>query len=322
MQRRNFIKGGIVFGASAVPGWPAFSQPCPPQNVSVDGVASTDEANVSCPPQLSNVAGLDFPGSTWQNSGACRFTFHDPLPAYPATYIWECLPRKQKGFYTTFFWGPDGSPGADDFYPDKTYYGAHPYPDPRGSWDAFQEPPELDSGEGHVWEIAVEGGDVKGARVAYNRWHIQVLRVKNLSSNRRYHEYFTDVMPGWDPAGSMGCLPLLPSTANVRYNSVAFDDPPSPGLVWGDAPWTVAHGNEVFDGVIRGIRVYNAYLSDQDILSEICNPMSTANGIDNIWYLKMNPTPDDLSCDSIPGRSSPGPTPVWSTARRPVLWEA
>jgi len=260
----------------------------------------------------SVLTGLDFPVSTWNPSGACRFTFSNPLPAYPATYIWECLPRRQKGFYTTFFWASDDG----SFHPDRTYYGAHPYPDPRGSWDAYQEPPPLGATDGHRWEIAVDGGDILGARVQYDRWFVQVLRVRTQPSGRRFHEYFYDVAgSSWQPG-----TPFTPSlTALVSYESGAFVDPTSRALVFGDAPWNM--GNEVYNGLIRGIRVYTTDLGDADLLQEVAQPASSANGRSTLWYLKMNPDPSDLSCDPIPGRANAGPAPVWSTARRATLWQ-
>jgi hypothetical protein len=265
------------------------------------------------------LTGLDFPGSTWTRAGDCRMTFFNPLPAYPATYIWECFPRKQKGFYTTFFWGPDGSANADGFYGDRTYYGAHPYPDPRGDWNAFREPPPLGPNDGHRWEVAVEGGDVVGARVHYNRWFVQVLRVKRSSTGRRYHEYFTDLVgSNWQPGRV--CEPNLASPKIVS-ESKSFPDPPSQGLVWGGAPWVQARGNEIYNGIIRGIRIYKSYLSDADLLSEICQPLSSAVGRSNLWYLRMNTDPANLACDpSPPGRVGAMPLPVWSTTRKATLW--
>jgi hypothetical protein len=54
-----------------------------------------------------STAGLDFPGSEGTVE-TMRFRFGDPLPIYPATYIWRVFPRYQAGFYTAFFWGNDG----------------------------------------------------------------------------------------------------------------------------------------------------------------------------------------------------------------------
>jgi hypothetical protein len=265
------------------------------------------------------LTGLDFPGSTWTPAGDCRMTFYDPLPAYPATYIWECFPRKQKGFYTTFFWGPDGSANADGFYPDRTYYGAHPYPQPRREWNAFKEPPPLRLNDGHGWEIAVEGGDVVGTRVRYNRWFIQALRVKTLSTGRRYHEYFTDLVGSYWRPGREVCLPSL-AGPKIAYESESFPDPPSPGLVWGGAPWVEARGNEIYNGVIRGIRIYKSYLGDADLLSEVCQPLSSASGLSSVWYWRMNTDPANLACDPFRGRVGAGPLPVWSTTRKATLW--
>lgn len=106
------------------------------------------------------------------------------------------------------------------------------------------------------------------------------------------------------------------------YESTAFANPPSPGLVFGGAPWAVAHGKEIFNGIIRGIRIYNTSLADSDLSKEICAPLSSAAGLSSSWYLKMNPDPANLACDPIPNRSTAGPTPVWSTAKKATLWKA
>lgn len=265
------------------------------------------------------VMGLDFPGSTWQQDGACRFTFHNPLPAYPATYIWECMPRKQRGFYTTFFWGPSGSEGADDFYGDRVYYGAHPYPDPRGRWHAFEGvPPALGPQDGHRWEIAIDATDITGPRVAYDRWHVQALRVDHLFSLRGSHEYFVDLAPGYDPSAPEVKISPAPRP-DIEYHNWIPDLPPKPGLVWGDAPWVQARGREVFNGIIRGIRIYAECLSDEDLVREASEPLSTDAGRESIWYMNMNPTPDGLVSDPI-GSGRERREPVWSTERKARLW--
>jgi len=89
--------------------------------------------------------------------------------------------------------------------------------------------------------------------------------------------------------------------------------PPAPTLTWGDAPW--APGNEVWNGILRGIRVYSTNLSLGEILKEAETPLSTAAGAASIWYMNMNPTPTDIS-----DKSGRGHEPEWVGSRRPGLW--
>ena len=230
---------------------------------------------------------MDFPGNA-ARTGTIRFQFAKPLAIYPATYIWRVRPRQQNGYYTTFFWGNNGT-----FYWDRgspnTYYGAHPYP---------SSPPH---GSTHKWEIATGGGDYLSTEdVVYDMWYTQALRVWADGSGK-HHEFY------WS----------LPDTSKMIYatESVSWGDtnPPSPVLVWGDAPWN--ESNEILNGVLRGIQVYSGVLSVSDILAEIANPLSTIAGTSNIWYLNLNPTPGDIS-----DKSGKGNTPSWVGRGRPALW--
>src|SRR5690606_20431617 len=90
-------------------------------------------------------------------------------------------------------------------------------------------------------------------------------------------------------------------------------NPPAPALTWGDAPW--APGNEVWNGILRGIQIYSSRLSVEDILAEIESPRSTAAGSASIWYLNLNPTPNDIS-----DKSGKGHHPVWVGNQRPALY--
>jgi hypothetical protein len=84
-------------------------------------------------------------GLEWPGDGAVRrmLYWHNPFPIYDATYVFKVYPRKKTGqytYYTTFFWGNDGTATWDG--PRRlpnTYYGAHPYPIPpphgAGQWE-------------------------------------------------------------------------------------------------------------------------------------------------------------------------------------------
>ncbi len=205
---------------------------------------------------LKTITGIDFPGSAGVKK-TMRIEFSDPLPAYPATYIWRAYPRQQLSYYTAFFWGNNGS-----FYSKNTYYGFHPYPD----WNTESQ---------HFWEIAAPpGGDFVSQRhVDYDRWYIQVAVCKQ-EGNRTIEEFY------WD----------WPDTSKViRHNEERYADPPEPALIVGDAPWN--QGNEVWDGVLRGFQFYDAALTLEEIKKEIASP----GDIRLPWYLNLDPAPSDVS---------------------------
>jgi hypothetical protein len=209
--------------------------------------------------------------------------WRNPFPIYDATYIFRVYPRKKtvpsypNGYYTTFFWGNNGTFWWDGGN-SNTYYGAHPYPTP---------PP---NGPGQ-WEISVDGGDyVTGSEVAWDRWYTQAFRAWRVSATETRHEFYYD----------------LPDTSKVIVTTVnratwAQTNPPSPAIMMGQAPnvngasWGGYAGWEEFNGVIRGIQMYSGLLSVPDILSEVAAPMSTPTGQSLIWYLNLNPRPSDVS---------------------------
>jgi len=224
------------------------------------------------------ISGLDFPG----NKGVqhtLRFEFKKPLQACPATFIWRAYPRQQRSYYTAMFWGNRGR-----FYPQATYYGFHPYPD----WKEDYQ---------HFWEIAAPPGQdhVSRSHVVYDRWYIQAA-VCELHENSVTHTFFYD----W---------PENDAVLSVRNERT--EDPPSPVLVVGDAPWNA--GNEVWDGILRGFQFYGLALTDLEIAEEIATPGATHMP----WYLNINPQPTNIS-----DQSGSGNHPAWVGYERPQLWTA
>lgn len=230
-------------------------------------------------------------GLEWPGDGSVRRMLYwsNPFPIYDATYIFRVYPRKktvppdQTGYYTTFFWGNNGTfiwQGGNA----NTYYGAHPYPMP---------PP---SGPGQ-WEISVDSRDiVTGSEVTWNRWYTQAFRAWRESATVTHHEFYYD----------------LPDTSkvltwDVNSTTWAAQNPPSPAIVIGQAPnvdglsWGGYPGWEEFNGIIRGIQIYSARLSLNDILAEINNPQSTAAGQASIWYLNLDPRPTDVTDKKVGG---------------------
>ena len=282
---------------------------CPPIIICVALVAcsgaSEDSSNIEQVKASTGVTGLDFPGSAAVTT-TMRFKFDNPpgsgLPIYgPAgvgvTYIWRAYPRQQAGYYTAFFWGNDDGRGDLTTFlwvPGGTadsYYGAHPYP---------QNPP---NGSSHFWEISIEQADFTNGTVVYDRWYTQVFRVWIDGSGSKHHEFYWD-WPYTDAAHRV-----------TRVSPAIWGNlmPPVPALTWGDAPW--APGNEVWNGILRGIQIYATSLTLTDIQAEISTPLSSSAGANTIWYLNLNPTPSDIS-----DKSGQNHNPVWVGSERPALY--
>lgn len=297
-EASSCIASGAWSGSKPVAGTASTGALDDPNNVFTlqctgGGGTAVKSATVTAEQPQSTKSGLDFPGAA-ATTGTIRFRFTNPLAQYPATYIWRVYPRSQPHYYTTFFWGNDGEFWWDNGNPNS-YYGAHPYPSPSPN-----QVPAQDVGP-RFWEVSVDGLDVLSpTTVEYNRWHTQALRVWSDSSGK-HHEFYWDL-----PDTSK----VIRYTASVNY---ANSPPPSPALTFGDAPWNPS--NEILYGILRGIQVYRSSLSLQDILTESEQPLSTAPGASNIWYMNLNPTPTDIS-----DKSGAGHNPSWVGSLRPQLW--
>lgn len=254
------------------------------------GGSSSSAVTVSVTGPGANISGLNFPsnGST-SDDVRFRFTGANLLPMYPATYIWRVNLRHQPGYYTTFFWGPDGP------FTGTSFYGAHPYPDGGGS-----------STLTHKWELSINANDFvndangNSTQLGYGVWRTQALRVWDNGAAKVYEFY-------WDLPDT---TPVIRVTLDRSYGDTR---PLNPALNFGDAPWSL--GNERLSGVLRGIQLYNSALSVSDILTEASSALSTAAGTANIWYLNMNPTPSDIS-----DKSGKGHNPAWVSSARPSQW--
>jgi hypothetical protein len=222
-------------------------------------------------------------GLEWPGDGAVRrmLYWHNPFPIYDATYVFKVYPRKKTsgptGYYTTFFWGNDGS-FIWDGGSANTYYGAHPYPIP------------APNGPGQ-WEISVYARDiVTGSEVDWDRWYTQVFRAWRVSSSETRHEFY------WDWPDTSKLL-----TYTIVDSNWARQNPPRPAIVVGQAPdlngasWGGYPGWEEFNGVIRGIQIYSGLLSLADLQAEISVPKSSAAGQNLIWYLNVDPRPSDVT---------------------------
>lgn len=238
------------------------------------------------------VTGLQFPSN---GSSTVRFHFNTPPTISPLTLVWKLYPIQQTGYYTTYFWGEEGGAVITTW----GYHGCHPYPVGGAS------------GTVHNWEVASEGGDDivdengNDTTVAKGRWHTQAAIIRNSGT------YELDIDFYWDLATSATRL-----INHVTISSPRNNLPSNPGLFFGDAPWS--ESNEMLSGIIRGIQVYDAALTLQQIqdrmdLSSDSAVVSADPG--SLWYTNLNPTPSDIS-----DKSGNGNNPSWANANRPTLW--
>jgi hypothetical protein len=248
----------------------------------------------------SQTTGLDWSGEGLEPR---MLYWHNPFPIYDATYMFQVYPRKKAlppnptGYFTTFFWGNDGTFTWDGGNAN-TYYGAHPYPVPASD------------GPGQ-WSIAVESNNfVTGSEVQWNHWYTQVFRAWRESPSITHHEFYWD----WPDTSKM-------IAHTVNDPAWAQQNPPTPALMIGQAPnlngasWGWYPGWEEFNGVIRGIQIYAGLLSLADIQAELNAPGSSPAGQHFMWYLNMNPTPTNIS-----DTSGKGHDPSWSGGGRPSLY--
>lgn len=242
-------------------------------------------------PVAQAITGLIFPSNGDANNDV-RFvlTGASLLNPFPATYIWKVKNIQQNGYYTNFFWGPDGT------FTGAGYYGFHPYPD---------SPP---SGSAHKYEVSANGGDyVTGSpAITIGSFVTQAAVITNSGGNVTMTYYYD-----------------LSSLSNKitppAYSGYAAGFPPAgtPALIFGGAPWNP--GNECLSGTLRGIQVYASALSEANIAAAAAleyDASVLALGL-NPWYLNMNPTPTDIT-----DKSGNGHNPSWSTANRPTLYTA
>lgn len=137
----------------------------------------------------------------------------------------------------------------------------------------------------------------KSTQLGYDFWRVQVMRVFD-DGQRKVHEFFRDL-----PGSTKGICVLL----DRKYGQ---NSPLNPAMTLGDAPRAI--GRERLNGVLRGIQLYNVFLSPRDIVSEATPPQSTKAGSGGTWYLNLDPVPGDIS-----DKSGKGNQPEWVTSLRP-----
>jgi hypothetical protein len=267
--------------------------------------------------QAQQLTGLDWDGTAVDGSTRRMLYWSGAslLAMAPMTLIWRVFQRNQVSgvgdgsrYYTNWFWGNRGQFDWGSGYANS-YVGCHPYP---------VAPP---TGDGK-FEIstnaadAVTRDDASSPYVTNNRWYTQAFRLRNLSGTNYEYTYWVD----------------LPSTSAANKITLTIDaalvTPPSPALMMGQAPafngasWGGYSRFEEQNAIERALQFYAAAHSEANIVtlsgynydSEVLTALSGLS-LSAPWYLRMNPTPSDVS-----DNSGNGHHPSWDGTARPSLW--
>lgn len=176
-------------------------------------------------------------------------------------------------------------------------------------------------------EISIRGTDVvtrddaTEPYMAVNRWYSHGFVCSNPSGDDFNHKFYVD----------------LPSTANVDVITYNFTDsgwfpgyPASNALIWGGTTdnvgvsWGGFADWEEQNAIIRGVQVYNAALSQTDIIALAALEQDAAvlsycssHSITSLWYLNMNWLLADIN-----DKSGGGHHFSWDGAGRPTQYTA
>ena len=268
--------------------------------------------------------GWTFPSNGALPNAFVAFQFLNPhlngLPIWGpngsgTTFIWKAKYRQQTGYYTAWWWGNNGEYWWDHGSPN-TYYGCHPFPDPRQgglSWNKTAHVFEIggDFGADQTW--TTQGAETFNNAVKDNaRWYTQALRTTRNANGSKTHLFYISI-PSTSPIDIIQ-LNLGPSEGETN--------PPNPAVTFGDSPWPTIAGQSGktmgrMSGTLRHIKIFNKVLSLADTFAEAqSESLVTSEGQANIWWMKINPsTVDDLTCDAGTGRSF-----QWANSNKATLW--
>ncbi len=257
----------------------------PPATTGLLFAGNTNFVNDSSPPSPSPVL-------LWRG-GFSTAPFN--VPSTGATIIQEVIPTStQKGYWIGFGWMQYTTTWDVSFSTTWKYVLTHPYPSAPWDWGS--------SNASH-WEMSINGGDdiVASPISKYGVPHVQVTRITP-SGGSISAEYMYDY--GTNPSLKLG--PTIDSKTN----------PSDPIFIVGDALWNAlgGRGYEVYNGVIRGFRYYDAVLNNTQIDSEL----TTAGSVRTPWYYRLNPHAGSGGVDDQSGNDN---HPAWLDATRPGTWE-
>lgn len=230
------------------------------------------------------VHGLRFPSNLDAPSGtivAFRLIGANAPPAFPVTYVWRAKFRVQVSnggnrYRTIFYWADT----TETAFVAAGYYGCVPYPDP------------APNGTDGKFTISTDGRDISATpTLVVDQWYTQAAVFRLVNTDELESTFYFN----------------LPTTSDVLTDTTisnwatTFPNGAAPGIVFGEAPW-VADG-ERFSGTLGPVKIFDAVLSESDILSEAADmtQIITSAGSTNRWWFKPTfESPNDLT-DSVTG---------------------
>lgn len=258
-------------------------------------LARASRGKGALPSVVTDVFGLEFP-SNGESPEATMVAFrltgaNNPSPGYPMTYVYRYRPEAQAGYYSPWFYCNTANTSFDA---GNGYYGPIPIPDDG-----------LETDTDHSWCISTNGVDYPTApgtnddngndlAVVKAQWYTQAMVVRLVNTDELEIKFY------WNLSVNVNRV--------ITYTSVndwanAFPPSGTPGIVFGDAPWSV--GNERLSGILGPVKVINTNLSQADIVSEAADmtQLVTSAAQANRWWFKPTfDSVDDLT-DAVTGKA-------------------
>lgn len=275
--------------------------------------------------QAAPIAGLDWNLSNdpFSNDTYIQLQWDgaDLLPREEHTAIWRYNPHQQSGYYAVAWHSPNTHTWDFGAYS----FGTHPFPatDCTVGANGGALTGAGSGGTLHCHEIAGAGGSndwlttpgvSPGVVVVKEQWYVQVRRVRPMASGPCTGQYEHRYIP--DYYGN-------PSFEIVQCGTIGAAGS-TPAFYFGVSDWSTngsGGSEETLSGKLRGIQLYDAYLSDAAVSTEAANQLSntpqSVEGIANVWYMNQNPIPSDVT-----DKSSAGHDPTWGNANRPIQWDS
>ena len=259
------------------------------------------------------------------------------LPRVGHTAIWRYYPYDQSSFYAVAWHAPNDGQWDNGGYS----YGTHPFPANDGTVDATGEANNRNSASSiQFWEEAglvgasapdpgsglagfdyissagYDYGSDQGLQVVKNQWYVQVRKCRLVSGGPHDGEYEHVFIPDLIGHPSFQIQQFLP---DIKSGGA------SPAFYFGASDWTASGSTntETPFGRIRGIQLYDTFLSDADHATEAANSTlnaaQTSAGQAALWYINQDPTPSDVADKKTGGTAH---NPSWANANRPDQWDS
>jgi len=208
------------------------------------------------------------------------------------TLIVRYQPRQQTGFYAPHVWYTD----AGTFYNSVPTSSGGNGASGVGYWGSGSPFPLNGNSNqtNHNWEIAIDSGDYltadAGGTIAVVKgvWYTQAMRITRTNANSKTLKFYYN-LPSVSANSTMTRIMTM-----TNYGEVPTSNPQ---LTIGDSPWYFDYQHESLGGYLGETKIFNAVLSEADMLLESANMNSvvTSAGQASCWFFK----PGWLSADDL-----------------------